>query len=132
MKALEISARTWGMTNTSVGRAFVGPDGQACQVNIRTYGCGKFSRGEGRIFSTDYPEGVYEVVVGNRRVIAITFYPPSGGMKKMQPVLAPEPVQRFAQKFKDEADCYHCKCLQRHLNKASKAARDESVPLLTV
>lgn len=130
IKGLKITARTWGMTNTWQGHAFVDPDGQACPVHIKPAGHGKFSFGQNRIYTDDYPEGVYLVEVRTEE-INITFYPPEGGKEKLRSVLAPEPVQKFAIAFNKEANCYHCKCLESHLQAASEAARKEETPLMS-
>lgn len=130
VKGLNITAHSWGMTNTWEGHAYVSSDGHACPVNIRTAGHGKYSFGKNRIYSDKYPEGVYRVDI-NTGEIDITYFPPEGGVKKLRPVLAPEPVQKFARVFAEEANCYHCKCLQHHLDVASRAAQEETTPGLT-
>ena len=128
-KKMKTSARTWGMTNTFEGHAYVTPEGKAAKVKVKTYGHGKYSKGSAYASTKQYPKGLYRVDVSHRG-IDIKFYPPEGGVEKVRPVLAPEPVQRFAVIFHGEADCYHCKCLQSHLQVASKYSMEEGVPLI--
>ena len=123
MSFLKISAETWGMSNTYTGRAYVSPEGQACPVKIRTSGHGKYSSGDGYITSADYPQGVYLVEV-DQDGINITHYPVTGETSPFHDYrLAPEAVIRFAEKFAMVANCYHCKCLDKHLAAASAAAK---------
>ena len=130
MKGLEISSHTWGMTSTWEGHAFVSPQGQACPVKIKTHGPGKYSTGYNRIYTDDYTQGVYRVDIWNGE-IEITYYPPEGGKERIRPVLAPEPVQKFAVVFAEKANCYHCKCLDNHLEAASRLSQVKETSLIT-
>ena len=122
MGRLDFTSSTWGMTNTFDGRAVVSPSGHALAVRVKTSGDGKFSTGEGFALSSDYPEGVYSVAV-SQDGIEISHFPATGGVKPLPDYrLAPEPVILFAEELRRQADCYHCKCLERHLQAATDAA----------
>ena len=118
IRVLGVSAKVWGMTNTYEGHAFCDPQGQHVPVKIKEHGHGKYSSGYAKVTNKEYPSGIYKVTT-NSGDIAIDFYPPEGGVEKLQDYrMAPKKVVKFAENFDSESDCYHCKCLEEHLQNA--------------
>jgi len=112
-------------TSYFTGEAWCDKNGKALPCKIQTAGHGKFGNGWGSVHSDVYPDGVYQVEVGGARrghpEIVIRHYAIDGTSSVFpHEDLAPENVRRFAVKFAVEADCYHCKCLQAHLQRASE------------
>ena len=124
MACLEINCGVWGARNTFDGEAWVSPEGKTCPIKIQTSGHGKYSSGKGFITSEEYPNGVFRISV-SQNGIEIKKYEPDGTIANFHDYrLASTKIIRYAEKFQTEADCYHCKCLSKHLQKSEEYAQE--------
>ena len=128
MARIDYEMSVWGQTSSYSGRAYCDINGKALPCSIQTRGHGKLSQGTGSVHSDDFLAGVFRIdVCGGRRAaatdndITVIHYKIDGSEEVFQHIdFAPEKVKRFAEKFNLEADCYHCKCLDSHLQRASQ------------
>ena len=132
MSIFSYEMRSGATTSYYSGVAYCDINGKSLPCRIQTAGHGKFGNGTGTVHSDNYTDGVFGIFVsGSRRFHSMRDCPANGEMVishyKIDGTVtpfahedfAPESVRRFAEIFCKEADCYHCRCLESHLQTAS-------------